>query len=193
MEFSQLEDDVVYLRPLVMEDAEALFEAGNHAEIWTYTAHTIQSLKDAEAYIEDALHKSKTEQTYAIVDRQSNRVIGSTRFYQIDTKNRAVTLGYTWLTPGYFGTSVNKRCKYLLFQYAFEKEGLERIQIVADERNTRSCRAIEGLLATKEGVLRKHIICKDGYIRNSVVYSVIREDWPRVKAHLEQAIGYKTV
>jgi RimJ/RimL family protein N-acetyltransferase len=119
----------------------------------------------------------------------SDRILGSTRFYALSKQNRNLEIGYTWIDPSVWRSAVNTECKYLLLRHAFDALGCLRVALRTDSRNQRSQRAIERLGATREGVLRKHMILGDGYVRDTVYYSVIDTDWPRVKAFLEAELA----
>ncbi len=104
--------------------------------------------------------------------------------------HRGLEIGYTWIARAYQGTRVNPECKYLLLRHAFEKLGAIRVQLKTDGRNLQSQHAIEKLGAVKEGVLRKHLILPDGYVRDTVMYSITDSEWPHVKSRLEARLGY---
>ena len=108
-----------------------------------------------------------------------------TRYLNIETANRAVEIGGTWYAPEFQHTGVNTECKYLLLSHAFEDLGCIRVQFKTDLRNIRSQQAIERIGGVREGVLRNQVILPDGYIRSSVYYSILVEEWPQVKRHLE--------
>ncbi|RIX51521.1 N-acetyltransferase [Paenibacillus nanensis] len=171
------------------EHGEGLYEAGNFPEIWTVTQGRIASLEDSIAYIQKAL-EIPGALPFVIIDQASSRIIGGTRFYDISAQNRSLEIGSTWLTPSAWRTKVNTECKYLLLKHCFETLGTIRVQLKTDLRNERSQRAIERLGASKEGVLRNHMILPDGYIRDSVYYSILDREWPDVKRRLE---GYLSV
>jgi RimJ/RimL family protein N-acetyltransferase len=125
---------------------------------------------------------------FVIIDKESQKIVGSTRFYDISVPNKGLEIGSTWLTPAMWRTSVNTECKYLLLKHCFETIGTIRVQFKTDSRNIRSQRAIERLGAVKEGVLRNHMILPDDYVRDSVYYSIIDREWPVVKLRLERFI-----
>lgn len=185
-----LQNDQVILRELTKKDAHAILKVAVDERLWTYTKYNIKTLADAEAYVKEALKglQSGLEYPFVIIDRQTNQIVGSTRFYHIDAYHRRLELGYTWITPTYWRTAINTNVKYLLLQYCFEELQFNRLQFAADERNTRSCNAILRLGAKSEGVLRKHMICKDGFHRNSAIFSVIDDDWGEVKQHLQSLL-----
>ncbi len=191
MKFIALENEVVLLRPLVKEDVQGLLTAGSYPEIWSYLSTTIEDERDVHNFVEKALSsKMQMEEfPFVIVDKRSGQIIGSTRYMDIDSKHKRLEIGNTWITPAFWRTAVNTNCKYLLLSYCFEVIGLQRVQIKTDHENTRSQKAIERIGATKEGVLRNHIVRKDGSTRHTVMYSITIEEWPEVKARIEQLLG----
>ncbi|WP_342533757.1 GNAT family protein [Lysinibacillus sp. FSL K6-0057] len=190
MEFITLENEVVKLKPLELSDLPEILETGSYPEIWSHMSTTIEKKEDVNNFVENALRAKdeKTEFPFVIVDKQSGDIIGSTRFMDIDDKHQRLEIGYTWLTPAYWRTAINTNCKYLLLQYCFEHLHLQRVQIKTDHDNIRSQKAIERIGATKEGILRNHMIRKDGTTRHTVMYSITIEEWPQVKKHLEKLL-----
>ena len=126
--------------------------------------------------------------SFVIVRKSDERAIGMTAYLDIQPRNRGLEIGGTWLTPDVWRTAINTECKYLLLRHAFETLGCIRVQLKTDARNIRSQRAIERLGAVKEGVLRKHMIVKNGYERDTVMYSITDTEWPSVKANLEEKL-----
>lgn len=185
-----LENEEVLLRRMTRDDIEGIFEVAVDDRIWTYTHYDVQTLSDAQFYVEDTLKRAETglEYPFVIIDKVTSKIVGSTRFYSIDETNKRLEIGFTWITPSYWRTAINTNCKLLLLQYCFEQLGWNRVQIVADERNTRSCTAILRIGAKSDGILRKHMVCKDGFIRNTAVFSVIKEEWQETKLHLENLL-----
>jgi N-acetyltransferase len=183
----------VRLEPLTVGHEADLYEAGRAPEIWTYlpTVHApFQSREMTRQWMDEAFAQQATgwRWPFAIVWQATGRVIGSTSYVDFHWPDRALEIGWTWLTPAYWRTVVNTQCKYLLLQYAFETLGMYRVQLITDSRNQRSQRAIERLGARKEGVLRSHILCPDGYRRDSVVYSILDYEWPAVRDRLAAAL-----
>lgn len=121
---------------------------------------------------------------FAILDPKTGETLGSTSYLDVSAANRRLEIGRTWLNPAYHRTAVNTECKLLLLGHAFETLGANRVQIKTDLRNLQSQAAIERLGAKKEGVWRAHTILPDGYVRDTVMYSVIASEWPDVKAGL---------
>lgn len=175
----------VELVPMDTKHIEGLYEAGRYPEIWEVTQGRILSVDEAKEYVRKALEQEGAV-PFVITERASGTVIGSTRFFDISASNRNLEIGSTWLTPSVWRTPVNTECKYLLLKHCFETLGTIRVQLKTDSRNTRSQQAIERLGAVKEGILRNHMILPNGYIRDSVYYSIIDREWPAVKARLQQ-------
>lgn len=120
-----------------------------------------------------------------------NKIVGSTRFYELYPEHKRASIGYTWYIPSVWGKGVNTECKLLLLHHAFQTLQLNRIEFFIDLRNERSLAAVKKLGATKEGVLRQHIILDDGYLRDTIVYSILKQEWPTVLLSLEKALARK--
>jgi N-acetyltransferase len=163
-----------------------LWEAAKPEEIWEYTYSKLKSYEAVEKMVKVALNDREKGVSYpfVILTEESGQIIGSTRYLNISSAHKSVEIGWTWYNPAVWRTRVNTECKFLLLQNAFENWNLNRVQLKTDARNQRSQRAIERLGAIKEGVLRKDTIIEDGYIRDSVYYSILKEEWPGVKENL---------
>jgi RimJ/RimL family protein N-acetyltransferase len=186
-----LQGQHVRLEPLRLEHAMELYAISQYPDIWRYMPYKQPaSVSEMEAWIAAALQAQErgVEVPFAIIDRSSH-ALGSTRYLNITPKDRALEIGWTWLTVTARRTPVNTECKYLLLRHAFEALGAIRVQFKTDSRNMTSQRAIERIGAVKEGVLRNHVIMPDGYYRHSVYYSIIESEWPMVKAHLESRLS----
>ncbi|QRG65303.1 GNAT family N-acetyltransferase [Brevibacillus choshinensis] len=181
-----LEGKFVRLEPLRLEHAEGLWEAGQFEQIWTYMSSRMSKPEDAKTFIELALnHQAEgTELPFVIVNRQDGKLIGSTRFLNISRKDRGLEIGYTWLTPSVWKTMINTECKLLLLRHCFEDLGCIRVQLKTDSRNKNSQRAIARIGGIYEGILRNHMILPDGYIRDSVYFSIVESEWPTVQEKL---------
>lgn len=179
---------VVRLEPLGPQHAEDLYVAAQEPRTWRHMpVDPSGSLEDMRAWIADALRdrEAGTQLPFAIVERATGHAIGSTRYLTISPRDRGLEIGWTWLATRAQRTAVNTECKYLLLRHAFETLGAVRVQIKTDGRNDISQRAIERLGAVREGVLRKHLLVQNGYIRDTVMYSILDSEWPSVKARLE--------
>lgn len=183
-----LEGTLVRLEPLRLEHAEGLLVAAQDPAIWRYlTMPMPATLAAIHNYLEKMLaaQAAGRELAFTILERASQKPIGSTRYLNIQPADRGLEIGGTWLMPAMQRTGVNTECKYLLLRHAFETLGTIRVQFKTDRRNVISQRAIERLGAVKEGVLRKVMILYDGYQRDTVFYSILDDEWPAVKARLE--------
>jgi N-acetyltransferase len=181
-----LEGARVALLPMQESHISGLAEAAGDPRIWDYMTPLLQS-KDVELFVHQALEEQKLGLglPFSVYDKQLDMFVGSTRFLDISTAHKNLEIGYTWYNPNVWRTRVNTECKYLLLRHCFETLGLLRVQLKTDLRNTRSQNAIARLGAQREGVLRKHRILHDGYMRDSVMFSIIDSEWPVVKNNLE--------
>jgi len=184
--------DTVRLEPLDYTHVEDLLAAGADPEIWRYLP--IPQLTDVNhlrAWIDEAWQLASTgeQMPFAILDAESDRALGSTRYLEIRRTWRTLEIGWTWLATSARRTRVNTECKYLLLRHAFEDLGALRVQFKTDGRNQESQRSIERLGAVKEGVLRKQRVNHDGFVRDAVYYSILDDEWPKVKARLEEMLA----
>lgn len=177
-----LENDKIKLIPLEVHHSAALLEA-NNPEIWAFMFNEITTHEQMDQWVTAAiqLRDQQTALPFAVVLKEQNRIIGSTRVFEINLSQKSCELGSTWYSKDHQRSFVNSNCKYLILRYCFESLGMLRVQLKTDERNHRSQKAIERLGAVKEGVLRKERILSDGYVRNAILYSIIDEEWPSVK------------
>ncbi len=176
---------VVRLEPLGREHADGLYQASQDPDIWTYMPmNPSRSMETLLDWI-DAAHTPQ-QLPFAVIAVPQDKLIGSTRYLNISKPDYGLEIGWTWLAREVRRTAVNTECKYLLLQHAFDALEAIRVALKTDSRNLRSQRAIERLGAVREGVLRKDRIMEDGYQRDTVMYSIIAEEWPEVKARLEK-------
>ncbi len=185
-----LTGECVEIRPMEIYHVQELFDAGNNPDIWSYMPMRVQSIEDMKHLVNGALQTREqgTEFPFVIIDRDSGKIVGSTRFLNISIPNSNLEIGWTWLSPTVWRTRINTECKYLLLKHCFETLGTIRVQLKTDSRNVRSQQAIERMGGIKEGVLRNHTIMPDGYLRDSVFYSVIDQEWALVKEKLESML-----
>src|SRR5690606_1112676 len=174
-----LRGQLIELVPLRREHLPALLDiAYSNQEEFRLTSTPVDA-EQAEAYFAMAFDEVEAGTAYvvAVLD-QAGDVIGTTRLADLVPRHRVCELGYTWYHPRVFSSGVNVECKLLMLQFAFEEMKLNRVQMVTDTRNLRSQRAIRALGADYEGVLRRHKIAKDGYVRDSMVFAVTDMTWP---------------
>jgi RimJ/RimL family protein N-acetyltransferase len=185
-----LQSDRLILRPLSLGDAPALAEAASDGSLWEKKTTTVPQPEGFEAYIRTALELQSAGLAlpFATVVRDGDRVVGSTRFMNIDAANRRVEIGTTWIAQSWQRTFVNTHAKYLMLRHAFEAMGCNAVEIRTHSRNEQSRAAIERLGAKFDGILRRHMIMPDGHFRDTAVYSILPDEWPEVKARLEQRL-----
>lgn len=175
-----LEDDKVLLRPLQETDLDHLLPfAINEPDTWNYSLTSAAGEDGMRAYIKAAANGRATgrEYPFIIFDKASGEYAGSTRFYDIQPAYQTLQLGYTWYGEKFRGTGLNKHCKFLLLQFAFDTLEMERVEFRADARNQRSIAAMKSIGCTVEGVLRNHTPLADGSRRDSIVLSILKEEW----------------
>ena len=188
-----LEDDTVLLRPLQFSDVENLLEISeNEPETWEYSLVRADGKSNLENYIQLAL-KAKAKQTefpFVVFDKKSGKFAGSTRFYDINFKFKTIQMGYTWYGKDFRGTGLNKHCKYLLLQFAFETLGMERVEFRADKNNLRSIAAMKSIGCRVEGILRSHMPTNQSSVRrDSIILSILKSEWEtQVKDNLKEKL-----
>ncbi|WP_109697555.1 GNAT family N-acetyltransferase [Chitinophaga deserti] len=186
MEKLTLENKRVLLRPLEITDLDSLLEVALVPEMWTVGSTAIRDRAELEGYIKTALKERENGQSipFTVVDKQNGRVAGSTRFAAISESNKRAEIGYTWIHPDFQRTGLNRAMKFAMLQYAFETWGLNRVELKTDERNEKSRNAMLAIGCTQEGILRKHMITWTGHLRNSVYFSILREEWPDIRERI---------
>jgi RimJ/RimL family protein N-acetyltransferase len=183
-----LEGRVVRLEPLEERHRDDLLAAAaEDPHIWDYMSSNLADPSTWPAYLADA--QGPNFVAWATVDRASGRAIGSTRFGDIEPEHGRVEIGWTWIAPAFQRTAVNTEAKLLQMTYAFETLGAGRVALKTDGRNERSQAAIARLGAVREGVLRRHTRLPDGYVRDTVYYSILADEWPAVKARLTERLA----
>lgn len=188
-----LEGKLVRLEPLEPHHVPALMAiATAHPELYRLTSTPVTDAQ-AEAYFARAFREREEGLAYpfALLEPGSGRVLGSSRYSDIRWGHRNCELGYTWLHPGAQGSGVNVEAKLLMLGHAFERLDFLRVYFYTDTRNERSQRAIRALGAVEEGVLRCHMVAKDGFVRDSLIFSIVHHEWPEVRGRLEARLERK--
>jgi N-acetyltransferase len=182
-----LESRGIRLEPLKEEHAVALAEAAADGRLWELWFTAVPTPDKMPAYVADALAGQRDGHMlpWIVRDAASGAVVGSTRYHDIVAAVERVEIGYTWYSQSRQRTHVNTTCKLLLLAHAFDTLGCKCVGLRTDNFNFRSQRAIEGLGATKDGVIRHHAARRDGTVRDSVMYSILASEWPDVRRHLE--------
>jgi len=181
-----LEGHGVRLEPLSREHEKGLMEAAKDGKLWELFFTSVPEPENTRAYIDAALAgQDKGDMLpWAVRELKTGAIVGSTRFHDIIAPADRVEIGYTWYAARCQRTHVNTACKLLLFTHGFEALGCKVVGLRTDNFNFRSQRAIEALGAKKDGVIRHHWPRRDGTIRDTVMYSVLANEWPDVRTHL---------
>ena len=182
----------VRLEPLAATHLDALTRHGADAELWLWMPSKRPDPRESvRAWSETVMpmHARGELAAFAIIDLARGEAVGGTTLFDYSEAHRRVEIGYTWLAKFAWRSAINTECKYLLLRHAFEALGTNRVQLKTDARNERSQAAIARLGAVREGVLRSHMIMPDGWVRDSVIFSIVAAEWPAVKARLEERMG----
>ena len=173
----------VILRPLELDDEAELWLIAKESDLWTYGLKDLSKPGELRKYIYNAIQDREMGvcAVWIIVDANSGKVAGCTRLAEISWKDERGQIGWTWIGKEFQGTGLNKAMKLEILKYGFEVLNLNRIELKADERNGQSRKAILGIGATQEGILRQHIKMHDGFLRNTVFYSILKSEWEDVK------------
>ena len=184
-----LEGRTVRLEPLRSGHAELFWQTAKDAvdDIFRWIPYSMRTPEDFQRMVDKAFAEQERGESivFATVERTSERVIGSTRFMNIDRINRRVEIGSTWIAPAWQRTSVNTEAKYLMLRHAFDGWGCVRVELKTDALNEKSRNAILRIGAREEGTLRRHVITWTGRVRDSVYFSILDSEWPEAKARLE--------
>lgn len=188
-----LENEAVRLEPLSQNHYQSLLPfALNEPEIWNFSLYSAAGKNQLKNYIAQSLEEKENKFGYAfaIFDKKSNQYAGSTRYYDIQLVHKTVQVGYTWIGSAFQGSKLNKNCKYLLLNYAFENLEMLRVEFRADVKNTKSILAMKSIGCKEEGILRNHLFKPDGSRRDSIVLSILKSEWEsEVKSALFRKIN----
>lgn len=191
IDLTKLAGKHVYLRLLQANDRETIRPMAKDERIWEFTKGLmINDTYDEQfdRYFDMALDPKALngQQAFVIHDAKDNAILGMTRLYEFNPKDKRAAIGYTWYVPAVWGKVHNKECKLLLFQYLFEHLQFNRAELHVAHQNVRSQKAVEKIGGVREGVLRKYGYRPDGAIRDTVVFSIIDDEWPAKKEKLLQ-------
>ena len=174
-----LENSRVQLRPLNENDFQQLSTFSlKEPDLWDFSLTPANGLNNLKQYMDMAFSDRKDEKAYPFIvfDKKEQKYAGSTRFYDYQKNHNTVQIGYTWYGKNFQGTGLNKNCKYLLLEFAFEHLKVDRVEFRADNTNKRSIAAMKSLGCTVEGVLRNHCAAVDGR-RDSIILSILKDEW----------------
>jgi len=182
------------LEPLELSHHEQLCEVGLDERLWRLTVLKVKTPGDMLKYIEMALaaEADGTALPFVIIEKTSNKIIGTSRFHNINLSQKRVDIGFTWLAVQWQRTGINPEAKYLMLKHAFEHFGCVRVEFKVNAVNEPSCRALLRIGAKHEGTLRNYMISTDGSPRDVAIFSIIDSEWPAIKARLEQRMASKS-
>jgi RimJ/RimL family protein N-acetyltransferase len=186
-----LENDRSLIRPLQIDDVENLLPAATEDKnLVQYSPLPIYTKELLQHYIEIALEERRNKLRYPFVlfDKKANAFGGSSSYMNISSKDKRLEIGNTWIGPGFQKTGFNRNNKYLMFSFVFDQLGYERLELKTDERNLHSRAAIEKMGGQFEGIFRSHMVMADGFRRNTVYYSILKNEWIEIKNRLEKSI-----
>jgi RimJ/RimL family protein N-acetyltransferase len=181
----------VRLEPLTLEHVTALCAVGLEPELWRWIPKPVTNAAEMREYVEIALGEQRrgVAVPFATVHQTSGRVIGSTRYANIDAVNRRLEIGWTWLTSAHQRTRANTEAKLLQLTHAFETLGAVRVELKTDALNVQSRTAILRLGAIEEGTFRRHVLTVSGRWRDSVYFSILDSEWPAIKIRLTERLA----
>jgi RimJ/RimL family protein N-acetyltransferase len=187
----KLDGQFVSMEPLSLAHVSELCEVGLEPELWKWTISVVGDQQAMMSYVESALADQSRGLAIPFVtrDKHSNKIVGSTRFGNIDVPNRKVEIGWTWVSPEWQRSYVNTEAKLLMLTHAFEVWSCVRVEFKTDALNAKSRAALSRLGAKEEGTLRNHMITETGRFRDSVYFSIIEGEWPKVKADLRSKLA----
>jgi RimJ/RimL family protein N-acetyltransferase len=182
-----LEGVQVRLEPLSLAHLDGLCAVGLEPELWKWIPTQVRDREELRAYVDLALDERRrgVSMPFATLLKAEGRVVGSTRYGNVDLKNRRVEIGWTWIGKPWQRSAVNTEAKLLMLRHAFEVLGCTRVELKTDGLNEKSRNAILRLGARQEGILRKHTLTYSGRMRDTVYFSILDDEWPAVKAGLE--------
>ena len=187
-----LEGSVVRLEPIRREHAELFWDVAKNdlEDIFRWIPYAMKTREDFGTLIDKAFAEQERGESvvFATVERGSGRVVGSTRFMNIDRANRRVEIGSTWIAPAWQRTAVNTEAKYLMLRHAFEVWGCMRVELKTDALNQKSRNAILRIGANEEGTLRRHLVTWTGRVRDTVYFSILDDEWADVKSALQSRL-----
>ena len=188
-----LEGSVVRLEPIRREHEQLFWDVAKNdlEEIFRWIPYPMRTAEDFRKLVDKAFAEQDQGESvvFATVERSSGRVVGSTRFMNIDRANRRVEIGSTWIAPAWQRTAVNTEAKYLMLRHAFEVWGSIRVELKTDALNQKSRNAILRIGAKEEGTLRRHLVTWTGRVRDTVYFSILDSEWPQVKERLKTMAG----
>jgi N-acetyltransferase len=186
-----LEGHFIRLEPLAPAHEAGLREASAEPRIWTFMGMDVSTGFEAWLKAANAGVAAGSEAHFVVLDRASGAVVGSSRYLNLVPAHKRLEIGHTWYRPEHWGGGVNPECKLLMLRHAFAALAVNRVEFRCDSRNQRSRAALHRLGAIEEGTLRRHMVVRDGYVRDTVQFAIVDQDWPTVRAGLEARLAAK--
>jgi len=185
-----LEGKFVRLEPLSIKHKDGLCQAISDGELWQLYVTLVPHPDNIDAFFSKAQEAFEVGDglAFATIDKNTNQIAGSTRFMKANLPNKRIEIGFTFLGKSWQKTRINTEAKLLMLSHAFETLALNRVELLTDYLNNTSRQAILRLGAKEEGILRNHMIMPDGRVRDSVLYSIIENEWPGIKQHLSRKL-----
>ena len=178
-----LSDDRIELQELTESHIKKMRSLSSDRDVWTWYTSDLTDPDDLESWMMNRLKEARdgAKMSYAVIDRSSGKVAGSTSYGHIDWQEKCIEIGWTWLGKEFIGSGINKHMKFLMLKHAFEVMEIQRLELRTDEENGRSRRAMEKIGAQHDGTLRNHRATQGGRRRNTVVYSIINSEWSNIR------------
>ncbi len=185
MNFSPtLENRRALLRPMQLTDVPLLAPlALGEPDLYRFMSAVIRNEEDLYRFVAEGIRDREAGKSipFVVIDKQHDAVAGATRFGNLEQRHKRVEIGWTWIGSAFQGTGLNKAMKYLMLEHAFEVMGMNRVEIKTNACNLRSRRAIESIGGQFEGIFRHHMVNDDGSLRDTVYYSILKEEWLELK------------
>ena len=180
----------VELVPLQHSHHAQLCESGLDERLWELTTNEVSTPEEMLAYIEAALNDQSigTALPFVIVEKKTNKIVGSSRYHSFNATNRRIVIGHTWIATDWQRTIVNTETKYLMLKHAFEELGCQRVEFIVNSINEKSRRALQRIGAKQEGVLRNYVLGKTNEPCDAVLFSIIDSEWNKVRSDLEDKL-----
>ncbi|WP_047546724.1 GNAT family N-acetyltransferase [Psychroserpens sp. Hel_I_66] len=186
MNIPLLENNRVKLSLLTLDNYLEIRDVSQEKDLIQYSPSTISTAESLKNYVETAISgfEDNAAIPFIVYDKIKQKYAGSTRFGLINWTNKVLHIGWTWIGHEFQGSGLNKHIKYLMIEYAFEILNFEKVEFRIDERNQKSRKAVEKLGATLEGILRKDVVMRDNFRRNTCCYGILKEEWPTIKSSI---------
>lgn len=181
--YTKLFNNKISLVPITEEHIEEMKSLSSNPDIWTWYTEDLTEPEALAGWMTKRLEETEKgeKMTYSVILNETSEIIGSTSYGHIDWTEKGIEIGWTWLGADYIGTGINKHMKFLMLQHAFEIMGIERLELRTDETNLRSRKAMEKIGAQYDGMLRNHRSTQGNRRRDTVIYSILKSEWPEIK------------